>query len=404
MRPTRRGYAVAAVVAAAVAVGAAFGARSLDAVVLPGVVALVAAAVQVWRAPAPGVERALPPADEPGTTGTVELRLDAPRTYPATIRDRLPAGVAVAGSGVDGENADAGESNEASEAVVDAAIGGTVSYEIARRRRGRHDIGPLAVVVTDVLGLFERTIALDVREDLLVFPRVRRLSGSAEANLRALTRSQRATRRDEFDDLREYVRGDALRDVHWKSSAKRGELMIREFTAETDPDRVTVAAGVAGAERPRGEAEDGDETDPSADPLADAMAEAAATVCLALIREGASVRLSTPAGGVDAGVDDTRAMLDHLAVVDRGPVPALDGEPDVAVVVDDERTVVRFDGRGHRFESMIGEADGEGRPDGRSAVGADVAADADGAGPDASSRAGRVAPASGSRRGGGSSG
>lgn len=339
MRPTRRGYAVVVVVASAVAVGAAFGPRSLDAVVLPGVVALVAAAVQVRRAPVPTVDRTLPPADGPDTTGTVELRLDAPRTYPATVRDRLPAGIGV-------PDDDVSDPEGPSEAVVDAAIGGTVSYEIARRRRGRYELGPLAVGVTDVLGLFERTLRIDVRDELLVFPRVRALSGTAEANLRALTQSRRANRRDEFDDLREYVRGDALRDVHWKSSAKRGELMIREFTAEADPDRVTVVAGVADAET----SEDGAE--PDGDPLADAMAEAAATVCLSLIRDGASVTLSTPAGEVSAGVDDTRRLLDHLAVVERGPVPTIDRDPDVAVVVSEDRTVVRFDGRGHRFESI----------------------------------------------------
>jgi uncharacterized protein (DUF58 family) len=364
MRPTRRGYAVGIVVLGALALGAVFGARALDAVVIPGALALVAAVVQVWRAPTPEVERTLPPADVPGVTGTVELTLDAPSSYPATVRDRLPPDVdsgASTGTRAVSSGDAGGEPTATHEAVVAGATDADIAYEITPRRRGEHELGPVTVVVTDVLGLLKRATTVDERDGLVVFPAVGVLADGVQADLRTLTQSPRADRREEFDDLREYVRGDALRDVHWKSSAKRGNLMVREFTAEADPDQVRVVAGIesgggAGTERTAASKsttavpEAGD----TADDAADRMAEAAATVCLSLLRSGASVALTTPSGRVEATPGATRPLLDHLAVAGAGPVPT--HEADVVVVADGESASLRFDGREHRLDEMTTDA------------------------------------------------
>ncbi|WP_256288820.1 DUF58 domain-containing protein [Halobellus inordinatus] len=377
MRPTRRGYTVGIVVLGALALGALFGARALDAVVIPGALALVAAVVQVWRAPTPQVERTLPPADVPGVTGTVEVTLDAPSSYPATVRDRLPPSIdsGASGGAQAASSGDAGSASTAThEAVVAGATDADVAYEITPQRRGEHELGPVSVVVTDVLGLLKRTTTVDERDGLVVFPAVGVLSEGAQADLRTLTQSPRANRREEFDDLREYVRGDALRDVHWKSSAKRGNLMVREFTAEADPDQVRVVAGIesgGGADTERtaasksttaaGEAAD------AADDAADIMAEAAATVCLSLLRGGASVALTTPSGRVEATPGTTRPLLDHLAVAGAGPVPTR--EADVVVVADEGSASIRFDGREHRFEELTTGAGDTAAPTAQEATG-----------------------------------
>ena len=387
IRPTRRGYAVLAVGAAAFAAGAVFGPRALDAVVLPVGIALLAAVVQVWRTPAPTVERRLPPADEPGATGVVEVTLDAPEPYPATLRDRLPAGVqsdSIPGD-VEGDATTAG----AREATVETTVGGdAVSYEITPRHRGKHEIGPASVVAVDVLGLVERTHAVDTRDAVIAFPRVRALSSAVRADLRTTSQSRSAAGRDEFDNLREYVRGDALRDVHWKSSAKRNDLMVQEFTADADPEHVTVAAGTTSAdggadtggtafegaraderaaEAIEGEAKINERraeaSERAADATnrtsADAMAEAAASVCLSLVRDGVNVTLATPTGTVDAAPGRTRDLLDHLAVATGGGVP--DRSVDVEIVAGAESTSIRFDGRRRDFETLVdgvGDADG----------------------------------------------
>ncbi|WP_311170608.1 DUF58 domain-containing protein [Halobellus ordinarius] len=403
MRPTRRAYVVLAVVAGAIVSGSLFGARSLDAVVVPALVALVAAVVQVWRAPTPTIERTLPPARPAGTSGTVDLRLDAPRSYPATVSDRLPPGIDGDGGGVDGDgrdpeadsdgevddedteaDGDDAESTEATAAVVDATIGGdSVSYEITPRRRGEHEIGPATVVVTDVLGLVARTIRVENRGTLLAFPPIRRLAPGARTELLAASGAvdPRPSGRDMFDGLREYVPGDALRDVHWKSSAKRGALVVQEFAGEPDRDRVVVAAGLGavdgGGQRidsgndgvtagdrstqntrdtesddrgtdphargprpdtggiPAGAVDAGDETGPAPADLGsaqidvetvDAMAEAAATVCLSVLDDGVPVSLITSSGTVTASPGAERPILDHLATAEGGPVPAVDAD------------------------------------------------------------------------------
>ena len=85
LRPTRRGYAVVAVVVGGVAAGAVFGARALDAVVLPGVVALVAAVVQVRRGSAPTGGRTLSPAGGAAPAGVAR---DCGHVVPATLQLR----------------------------------------------------------------------------------------------------------------------------------------------------------------------------------------------------------------------------------------------------------------------------------------------------------------------------
>ena len=347
MRPTRRGYVVGGAVVAALLAGATFGARALDAVVLPGAVALVAAAIQLRRAPALDFDRVVPAADVAGTAATLTLTIDGDRTAPVTVRERLPAGVDTVGRSRGG--------TEPGEAVVDAAVGGDpVTYTVVPQRRGEHTIGPATVVATDVLGLLKRSARIDRRDTLVAFPRVGTLPNGIGAELRAATQPRASTQRDEFDDLREYVRGDSLRDIHWKSSARHDELMVQEFADRADPERVTVAVGTdtgASQSGDSGETPTGDAAERAADTPADRMADAAATACVSLVRGGASVTLTTPSGGVDAAPGRIRPALRHLAVATGGRVPVEDA--DVVVVAEGDAVSVRFDGREYRFEGRV---------------------------------------------------
>ncbi|WP_336024391.1 DUF58 domain-containing protein [Halobellus salinisoli] len=336
IRPTRRGYAVLGVAIGAFAAGALFGPRTLDAVVLPAAVALLAGVVQVWRTQPPEFQRRLPSPDEPGTIGTVEVHLSASRPYPITVRDRLPSGI----------ESETGGSE--STAVVDATTDGdAITYEIVRRRRGRHEIGPASVVVTDVLGLLRRTYEIDVRDTVAVYPSVRSLPEAIRGELTTVARTRRPGGRDEFDTLREYVSGDSLRDVHWKSSAKRSELVVREFASDAEFETVTVAAETASKSNDAV----GHSAATSAVTPTDAMATAAATVCLALVNDGAAVALATPSGRVEASPGRTRPLLEHLAVAKGGTAET--ASVDVRILADDESVAVRFDGRARDFEGIV---------------------------------------------------
>jgi uncharacterized protein (DUF58 family) len=315
MRLTRRGYVVFGLVLLGVGLAATFGARALNAVVLPAAVALVAAVVQVWRADAPRVTRQTPPDGFPGESGDVTLTLDAGRSYPATVTDELPYGVE-------------------GDARVDTVVGDgrPVGYEVTYRQRGEHELGPAVVVARDILGLAERELVTDGTDAVLVFPSVRPLSGAAHADLYRLYAPEVTTRREEFDGLREYVRGDSLRDVHWKSSAKREDLIVKEFVAEADAESVSVSVGGS-----RG--------------AADAMAEAGATLAVALVAAGIPVRLSTPSGVVEAGAGDRRPLLKHLARVEGGRVP--DDTADVVVEASEAAVTVWLPDRQTTFEALV---------------------------------------------------
>lgn len=107
-------------------------------------------------------------------------------------------------------------------------------YEVLCRSRGVYQVGPAEVSVTDPFALTERRNAAGVADRLTVFPRVERFSGfPAVRGLDPAVQSTRPTYAphggDDFFTLREYQTGDDLRRVHWPSSAKRDELMIKQL-------------------------------------------------------------------------------------------------------------------------------------------------------------------------------
>jgi uncharacterized protein (DUF58 family) len=315
MRLTRRGWTVVVVALSGTLMAAWFGARSLNAVVFPCLVALVAAVVQVRRTGTPTVDRTLPPNGFPGETGEVTLRFDVDTPFTATVRDALPPGLA-------------GETG--TETTVGRA---PVSYEVTYRHRGPHTVGPTSFVAHDVLGLASRRFSARETDDLLVYPRVYDLSNRAKRDLLALHDTAESDDRDEFDRLREYVRGDSLRDVHWKTSAKRGDLVVKEFTAENRSRTVVLSLS----------AEEG---------RADEMAEAGATLTLTFLRAGVPVTLVTPAGTLSVAPGDRERALDHLARVGHGTATPED-EPLVAVRATRQGTVVRLGGRELSFDDLV---------------------------------------------------
>ena len=106
-----------------------------------------------------------------------------------------------------------------------------VSYQVRSDVRGRFEIGPMTVRVSDAFGLVELGRAFRTTVPLIVTPRISPLppvplgggwTGSGDNRPRAF-----AFGSAEDVTVREYRRGDDLRRVHWRSSARTGELMVR---------------------------------------------------------------------------------------------------------------------------------------------------------------------------------
>lgn len=115
-------------------------------------------------------------------------------------------------------------------------------FRIPTERRGIVPVGPARTVRADPIGLMRREIVWSDAVELHVHPRtiaigtlstgfIRDLEGSPT---RDLTASDIA-----FHALREYVPGDDRRFIHWKSSAKTGTFMVRQFE-ETRRSRLMV--------------------------------------------------------------------------------------------------------------------------------------------------------------------
>ncbi|WP_136716719.1 DUF58 domain-containing protein [Halorientalis salina] len=314
LRPTVRGVTVAVVGGGAIGMAYAAGPRALNAIAAPAVVALLAAGIQIVLSNVPEIERSPPPAGFPGERRTVTL--DVSGSDVARVVDALPEGVRA----FDGE--------------MRATLPATVSYDVELGARGEWTLGPPTVAMTDVLGLFVRTRQVDATTSVLVYPRVYDLTNH-EA-LAGLFTHGTTNDRQAFDSIREYAPGDPLRDVHWKSSAKRGddELVVKQFVAEEATDEFHLVAG----------AEPGH---------ADAMASGAASVALLALQAGLSVSVTCPAGRVQPGRGESHRqhVLELLARTGDGYVDEdARKRADVTVTAGDGGVVLTVDGQEHALD------------------------------------------------------
>ncbi|MFI9200793.1 DUF58 domain-containing protein [Streptomyces sp. NPDC053048] len=198
-----------------------------------------------------------------------------------------------------------------------------VSYRVRSPQRGRYPLGPLQLRLTDPFGMCELTRGFSAYDTLTVVPRVDPLPplrpggqapGHGDGSLRSLALAGE-------DDVipRGYRHGDDLRRVHWRSTARHGELMVRR---EEQPRRAhcTVLLDT------RGIAYEGAGPD---SPFEWAVS-GAASAAVHLLERGFSVRLLTDTGSSMPGPDGTAGhsgsahdaaearglLLDALAVLD----------------------------------------------------------------------------------------
>jgi uncharacterized protein (DUF58 family) len=100
--------------------------------------------------------------------------------------------------------------------------------------RGRYRLGPFRASTRFPFGLFSRTITLGKPETFVVLPRLGRLTqGWAARRREALAgtdrRRQQPGAEGDFYGVREWRSGDGRRLIHWRSSARAGKLVVRQF-------------------------------------------------------------------------------------------------------------------------------------------------------------------------------
>lgn len=107
------------------------------------------------------------------------------------------------------------------------------SYTIKGVRRGRYGISPALVSVEDPFGFARHETEQAVAGALIVYPRLVPLDGLfSDVGMRLTDGRRMLLRRQSGFDLhsvREHEPGESLRRVHWPTSARRGELMVKEL-------------------------------------------------------------------------------------------------------------------------------------------------------------------------------
>lgn len=123
------------------------------------------------------------------------------------------------------------------EARVDAGGRVTLTYDLRPTRRGVYAFGRLNVYLSTGPRLLERRLVVEAREEVAVYPSIiqmRQFGRKARATVRdaGRPRPRPVAKSYEFDQIKEYVRGDDLRSVNWKATARRGDLMVNQYEVE----------------------------------------------------------------------------------------------------------------------------------------------------------------------------
>ena len=179
-----------------------------------------------------------------------------------------------------------------------------VAWETTFPSRGRAWLPALRVTTRFPFGLFAKSAPITLDAEIIVYPALRalpvelwrRTQGAVFASPR------RAGRGHGLRNLREYRTGDDPRLIHWRLSAKRRALVVRELEEETTLDARLVLTGRGARETERREGK---------------LSEAAA-LARALLRAGAGVALIGPGIDVPAsrGREQERRVLTALALYD----------------------------------------------------------------------------------------
>lgn len=117
----------------------------------------------------------------------------------------------------------------------------TSVYRVWFPRRGRYRIGPLTVSTRFPFGLAQASFAVPAEESLVVYPRLGRLTRFWNRRQEAVEAPRRRERRHgrttgEFFGVREWRQGDSRRWIHWRSSARHGTLVVRQFEEHRNRD------------------------------------------------------------------------------------------------------------------------------------------------------------------------
>lgn len=233
-----------------------------------------------------------------------------------------------------------GSANQARLGIGRLTEPSTVAYSIPTDRRGVVPVGPLLAMRRDVLGLAQQRRVVAPRLELAVAPRAIPVTmptmGRGPLGRRLAIEARRLGV-DDFHGLREYVPGDELRSVHWKASARSGDLKVKQHEHAGLKRCVVVLDMSTGPDVPPGMPE----------PF-EVGATAAASIMVSADKAGLTTRMVAGADVDLRGPHATVHALDFLAraePVSSAPAPTIERDPGdglglVVVIAPDRHSAV----------------------------------------------------------------
>ncbi len=222
---TQAGKTVLALGVTLLILGWAFQYRPLVGIAIAFLVAILIAIAQVARPPRLDVDRVVEPQRVlAGGSSTDELRL----TNTGRRATRRGVGIERFGDGVIAVHVPALQPGESI----------TVRHELPTERRGVYPVGPLELNRSDPLSLARRGTWRSETAELIVHPVVHDVDPFPSGLSRDLDGPNSGEAPEggvAFMNLREYVEGDDLRLIHWRSSARSDKLMVRHNVDSHQP-------------------------------------------------------------------------------------------------------------------------------------------------------------------------
>lgn len=199
-----------------------------------------------------------------------------------------------------------------------------LEYHVRSEQRGRFELGPMTVHACDPFGLVRVGRAFASTASVVVTPRTVQLAAVPLSPARSGTGDNRPRAfsggSSEDVTVREYRRGDDLRRVHWRSSARVGELMVRPDEQHWQTRATVLLDNRYGAHRGAG-----------ATASFETAVTAAASIALHLAERGYGVRLVST-DGTDLTAWQRSALepptpatlLEALAVIETMPATGIE--------------------------------------------------------------------------------
>ncbi|RYF85855.1 MAG: DUF58 domain-containing protein [Chitinophagaceae bacterium] len=171
-------------------------------------------------------ERVLPPRLSNGDENKISIHLENGYSFPlnCTIIEELPVQFQ--------------ERNWQKEVKLPPQQEHTLTYLLKPQERGEYKFGQVNVYANGPLGFVRRRYILGEEQITKVYPsyvQMRRFQLLAVANRLNEVGSKRIRKLGqsmEFEQIKEYVRGDDYRTINWKATARKGDLMVNNFTDE----------------------------------------------------------------------------------------------------------------------------------------------------------------------------